>query len=168
MNVLEKELGLKEILGFLPHRDPFVFVDRVLSVDTPAPQSDHFPDHVGCVVTAIKEVRLEEPYFKGHFPGFPIMPGVLIIEALAQAASFSLYPLIRKSGEVASQSPELFLVSVNNCRFRKPVLPGDDLKLQATLKRGKAGLWMFECVASVDDKKVAEAEVMAKLELKKD
>ena len=167
MNVLEKELRHQEILNFLPHRYPFIFVDRVLEVDTPVPQSRDFAEHIGVKVVAVKNVTFNEPYFQGHFPGFPIMPGVFVIEALAQASSFSLYPLVRQEGKKPEVFPELFLVSVNQCRFRKPVHPGDELRLQAILKKGKAGIWAFDCEASVDGKKVAETEIMAKLELKK-
>ena len=128
----------------LPHRYPFLLVDRVIEVEP------------GASLSAIKNVTINEPFFQGHFPGQPIMPGVLILEAMAQATG-----LLSFSGMVdAHKSSMYILVGIDKARFRGQVVPGDQLQLKVTLKRNMRGIGMFECKALVDDKVVAEAEIM--------
>ncbi len=131
-------------MEMLPHRYPFLLVDRVIEVEP------------GASLSAIKNVSINEPFFQGHFPGQPIMPGVLILEAMAQATG-----LLSFSGMVdAHKSSMYILVGIDKARFRGQVVPGDQLQLKVTLKRNMRGIGMFECKALVDDKVVAEAEIM--------
>lgn len=137
------ELGIEQILELIPHRYPFLLVDRVLELS----ETD---------IVAEKLVSANEPYFEGHFPGRPIMPGVLIIEALAQAAAIGV-----KKNEVASRKRGVVLAGVNKARFRKPVLPGSILTLHVTIRRRRGDLFVLQGVARVDSETVAEAEFMA-------
>jgi len=131
-------------MELLPHRYPFLLVDRVTDVEP------------GVSLSAIKNVTINEPFFQGHFPGKPIMPGVLILEAMAQATG-----LLAFSGLIDPSESRLYiLVGIDKARFRGQVLPGDQLKLQVSLKRNMRGIGMFECKALVDDEVVAEAEMM--------
>lgn len=133
-----------ELRKLLPHRYPFLLVDQVLEVE---------PDKS---ITAVKNVTCNEPFFNGHFPGYPVMPGVLIVEALAQTAGV----LILKSKDYDPQRDLFFLAGVNNARFKRPVVPGDRLTLHATITRNKLDLWKFDCVAKVDNEVVCSAEIM--------
>jgi 3-hydroxyacyl-[acyl-carrier-protein] dehydratase len=131
-------------MELLPHRYPFLLVDRVVEVEP------------GVSLSAIKNVSINEPFFQGHFPGKPIMPGVLILEALAQATG-----LLAFSGLIEPSESKLYiLVGIDKARFRGQVLPGDQLKLQVILKRNMRGIGMFDCKALVDDEVVAEAQMM--------
>ncbi len=138
-------LDVEAILERLPHRFPFLLVDRVLSVKA------------GESIVALKNVTLNEAHFAGHFPGFAVMPGVLIIEALAQAGGV----LAWESATAKEQNVHiLYLVGIDNARLRLPVRPGDQLILNAELKLHRRGLWRFDCRAEVDGKVVAEAEIL--------
>lgn len=138
-------LDINEIQGILPHRYPFLLVDRIVEMD---------PERI----VGIKNVTLNEPFFGGHFPGFPVMPGVLIVEAMAQAAGV----LVLKS--IADRDKKLvLLVAIENARFRKPVVPGDTLRLEMTVLKRKASVAKMAGRATVDGQVVAEAEVMCKL-----
>ena len=131
-------------MGLLPHRYPFLLVDRVTAVEP------------GVSLSAIKNVTINEPFFQGHFPGKPIMPGVLILEAMAQATG-----LLAFSGLIEANESRLYiLVGIDKARFRGQVLPGDQLKLQVSLKRNMRGIGMFDCQALVDGEVVAEAQMM--------
>ena len=131
-------------MELLPHRYPFLLVDRVTNVEP------------GASLSAIKNVTVNEPFFQGHFPGEPIMPGVLILEAMAQATG-----LLAFSGMVDAHKSSLYmLVGIDKARFRGQVLPGDQLQLEILLKRTMRGIGMFDCKALVDGKVVAEAEMM--------
>jgi 3-hydroxyacyl-[acyl-carrier-protein] dehydratase len=131
-------------MELLPHRYPFLLVDRVTAVKP------------GASLSAIKNVTVNEPFFQGHFPGQPIMPGVLILEAMAQATG-----LLAFSGLIDAHKSSLYmLVGIDKARFRGQVLPGDQLQLEITLKRTMRGIGMFDCQALVDGKVVAEAEMM--------
>jgi 3-hydroxyacyl-[acyl-carrier-protein] dehydratase len=128
----------------LPHRYPFLLVDRVVEFES------------GVSLSAIKNVTINEPFFQGHFPGKPIMPGVLILEAMAQATG-----LLAFSGLIDPSESKLYiLVGIDKARFRGQVLPGDQLKLQVSLKRNMRGIGMFDCKALVNDEVVAEAQMM--------
>ena len=135
---------VEKIMELLPHRYPFLLVDRVVEVDP------------GVSLSAIKNVTINESFFQGHFPGKPIMPGVLILEAMAQATG-----LLAFSGLIDPSESKLYiLVGIDKARFRGQVLPGDQLKLQVILKRNMRGIGMFDCKALVDDEIVAEAQMM--------
>ena len=134
---------VEKIMELLPHRYPFLLVDRVIEIEP------------GVGLSAIKNVTVNEPFFQGHFPGQPIMPGVLILEAMAQATG-----LLAFSGLIDTNAKLYMLVGIDKARFRGQVVPGDQLKLQVTLKRNVRGIGMFECKALVDDEVVAEAQMM--------
>ncbi len=138
-------MGIEEILKYLPHRDPFLLVDRVLEVVP------------GESIRALKNVSVSEPFFRGHFPGHPVMPGVLIVESLAQVAAVLTFVTegIKPQGTVFP-----YFVGIDKARFRKPVLPGDQLILEARLLRQSYRIWKFAARALVDDQVVTEAELM--------
>ena len=135
---------INKIMELLPHRYPFLLVDRVVDMED------------GTSLTAIKNVTVNEPFFQGHFPGEPIMPGVLILEAMAQATGLLAFTsLIEPNG-----SSLYMLVGIDKARFRGQVVPGDQLQLKISLKRNMRGIGMFACEARVDGEIVAEAEMM--------
>ncbi len=139
------EMSIHEILKFLPHRYPLLLVDRVTECN------------VGESILAIKNVSYNEPFFQGHFPGVPVMPGVLILEALAQASG--LLALSNPDWRPDDDSLYLF-VGIDNARFKRQVGPGDQLILDVKLKRHKRGYGIFDAIASVDDEVAASAELM--------
>jgi len=141
-------IDIREIQNTLPHRYPFLLVDRILELDK------------GTRAVGIKNVTVNEPFFMGHFPGNPIMPGVLIIEALAQLAGLLAF----LSGV---QGDAVYFMSIEKAKFRKPVVPGDQLRLEITTLHQRATVWKFSGNARVDEKIVAEAEFTAMV-LKKD
>src|ERR1700719_3537249 len=128
------QLDMQAILERLPHRYPFLLVDRVLEL------------HPGESIRALKNVTYNEPFFPGHFPGRPVMPGVMIIEALAQAAGILCFIT---AGVTPDDQTRFYFVGIDKARFRKPVLPGDQLVLKATVQRALKGIWKFETVALV-------------------
>jgi 3-hydroxyacyl-[acyl-carrier-protein] dehydratase len=138
------QLTVQEIMTFLPHRYPFLLVDRI---------SDFVK---GEKIVGVKNVTINEPFFQGHFPGHPIMPGVLIIEAMAQVGGIYAH----LAGEVEGDKVPYF-VGIDQARFRKPVLPGDVLRLELTLTGLRRGIYTFAGKGYVDDKLVAEAELKA-------
>lgn len=138
-------LEIADIKLLLPHRYPFLLVDRVVDL-----QIDHS-------ISGYKNVTINEPFFTGHFPEQPVMPGVLIIEALAQLCGVLGFKTLEKS---AGEGWVCLLVGVNKTRFRRPVVPGDRLDLSATKLSVKRGIWVFETVARVDNKVAAQAELM--------
>ncbi|MFO1319841.1 MAG: 3-hydroxyacyl-ACP dehydratase FabZ [Burkholderiales bacterium] len=138
-------MDIHQILQSLPHRYPFLLVDRVLECSA------------GESITALKNVTINEPFFAGHFPHYKVMPGVLIIEALAQAAAILSYKTL---GEKADEDSVYFFVGIDAARFKKPVTAGDQLILKARLARQIRGIWKFEATAEVDGTVVAEAELM--------
>ncbi|MBN2680581.1 3-hydroxyacyl-ACP dehydratase FabZ [Acidithiobacillus montserratensis] len=141
------ELNIQDIMKRLPHRYPFLLVDRVLDVQ------------VGKSLRAIKNVTMNEPFFQGHFPAMPVMPGVLIIESLAQAAALLAFVSEDKFGENAA----VYFAGIDKARFRKPVTPGDRLELLANVSRRRSGMWQMETQALVDGTEVASALLMATL-----
>ncbi len=137
---------IQRILQVLPHRYPFLLIDRIVEID-----GDNS-------AIGIKNVTINEPHFTGHFPGKPIMPGVLIIESMAQTAG-ALALLSRES-----HTPALvYFMSIENAKFRKPVVPGDQMRIHVQKTKRRGGLMKYSCVAMVDGQKVAEAEVTAML-----
>jgi 3-hydroxyacyl-[acyl-carrier-protein] dehydratase len=138
-------MDIHEIRSLLPHRFPFLLVDRVLE----CVPGEH--------LTAIKNVTINEPFFPGHFPTRPVMPGVLVLEALAQATgllAMQSEPDLRVEGSL------YYLVGIDNARFKRPVEPGDQLVLKARVLKRKREIWVFDTEASVDGKLVASAEIM--------
>jgi 3-hydroxyacyl-[acyl-carrier-protein] dehydratase len=160
----EFRLSIERIQEFLPHRAPFLLVDRVLEIHPTGDLNDLSSNNkTGTRVVAIKNVTFNEGFFQGHFPGFAIMPGVLITETMAQTASFSLYPYMYRELEKYRGKFQCILVGVESARFRKPVVPGDTLRIESTVSKTRGKLWAFSCQATVDGQKVAEAEILANL-----
>lgn len=139
-------MDITEIREYLPHRYPFLLVDRVVSLDLDAKQ-----------ISAYKNVTINEPFFNGHFPQHPIMPGVLIIEAMAQAAGILGFKMMDVK---PSDGVLYFFVGSDKLRFRQPVKPGDKLELQASFLSAKRSIWKFACKATVDGKEVCAAEII--------
>ena len=139
------EMNINDVKNFLPHRYPFLLIDRVLDFT------------VGKNLTAIKNVSFNEPHFIGHFPDQPIMPGVLIIEALAQATGILAF----KSEVGKPLTGQIYmLVGVDKVRFKKSVEPGDQLKLYAEVVKVRRGVWKFDCKATVEEQLVTSAEII--------
>jgi 3-hydroxyacyl-[acyl-carrier-protein] dehydratase len=138
-------MDIHEILEHLPHRYPFVLVDRVLSLE------------LGKEIVAVKNVSVNEPYFPGHFPYHPVMPGVLIVEAMAQAAALLSF---KTMGTKPSSDSVYYFAGIDNARFKKPVSPGDQIILHVKIDRILKGIWKYNAVAKVDDEVVAEASMM--------
>lgn len=138
------ELDISKVMELLPHRFPFLLVDRVVRIEQ------------GKSLSAIKNVTINEPFFQGHFPNQPIMPGVLILEAMAQATGLLAFS---DMGD-AHKSKLYMLVGIDKSRFRGQVVPGDQLVLDISLKRNMRGIGMYQCKALVDGEVVAEAEMM--------
>ena len=141
-------MDIRQILEYLPHRYPFLLVDKVLSCEP------------GKRIVAIKNVTINEPFFAGHFPRHPVMPGVLIIEALAQAAAILTF---KTHGHMADANSVYYFVGIDNARFKKPVMPGDTLELNVEMKRFTRGIWWFAAHARVAEHLAAEAELMCTL-----
>ncbi len=160
-------LNIDQVRAFLPHRAPFLLIDRVLEIQ---PLGDlrvihGSADKVGTRVVALKNVTYNEPVFQGHFPDYSIFPGVLIIEAMAQTASFSLYPFLPIE---RAKDFQCILVGVDGARFRRPVIPGDTLRIESVLTKCRGKLWAFNVEVAVDGQKAAEAEILANLLLRED
>jgi 3-hydroxyacyl-[acyl-carrier-protein] dehydratase len=142
-------MDINEIIGLLPHRYPFLLIDRVLSME---------PDKS---IVALKNVTINEPFFPGHYPHHPVMPGVLIIEAMAQASALLSFKSMKaKPSENPNEKSVYYFAGIDGARFRQPVGPGDQLIIKASLIRSMRGLYKFSATAEVDGKLVAEAELM--------
>lgn len=158
------ELNSKQVSEFLPHRAPFLFVDKILSITGAHPMDDEDPKHkLGIKVVGIKNVSINEPFFPGHFPETPVMPGVLIIETMAQVSSFSMYPRTIKRTAEGQDKFQCVLVGVEGARFRVPVVPGDVLRIETEVTSCRRFLWGFSCKGYVGEKLVAEADLLANL-----
>ena len=144
-------MDIKAVMAQLPHRYPMLLVDRV---------TECVP---GKRIRAIKNVTANEPYFPGHFPQRPVMPGVMILEALAQAAGILAF---KTAGVVPDEKTRFYFVGIDHARFRRPVEPGDQLVLKATLERAIRGIWKFSTIAEVDGEEVASATMMVAPEVK--
>jgi 3-hydroxyacyl-[acyl-carrier-protein] dehydratase len=138
-------MDIHEVLEYLPHRYPFLLVDRVLE----------------CVpgerIVALKNVTINEPFFQGHFPNHPVMPGVMIVEALAQVSAILSFKTL---GSKPDPNSVYYFVGIDGMRFKRPVTPGDQLRLEARLERHIRSVWKFSAQASVDGQVVAEGELM--------
>ena len=151
MTEITKSADIQLIQRIIPHRYPFLLVDKVNEIVS-------LKSAVG-----IKNVTINEPFFQGHFPGAPIMPGVKIVEALAQTSAV----MVGVSLGLADKNLLIYFMGIDNCRFRRKVIPGDTLELKVNVLRGKIGskVWKFSGAASVDDEIAAEAEFTAMMEL---
>ena len=138
-------MDVKEIREYLPHRYPFLLVDRVTELN------------LGDSIVAYKNVTVNEHFFNGHFPDHPVMPGVLVIEAMAQAAGILGFKTMDKTPQDGSI---YYFVGSDKLRFKRPVVPGDKLQLNASIVSEKRGIWKFDCRASVDGKLVASATIL--------
>jgi 3-hydroxyacyl-[acyl-carrier-protein] dehydratase len=142
-----KTVDIQRILKLLPHRYPFLLIDKLINVQG---------EEQG---TAIKNVTMNEPFFQGHFPGRPVMPGVLLVEAMAQAAG----AIVLENLGDNDAGKLVFFMSIDKCRFRKPVGPGDQVHFHVKLLQKRAPVWKYWAEAHVEGKKVAEAEIGAML-----
>jgi 3-hydroxyacyl-[acyl-carrier-protein] dehydratase len=139
------EMDIHEVLAHLPQRYPLLMVDRVLECEP------------GKRIVALKNVSANEPYFPGHFPNRPVMPGVLILEAMAQAAGILVF---RSLGTKPDENSVYYYAGIDNARFKRPVQPGDQLKVEVVIQGSKRGIWKFGCAARVGDVLVAEADIL--------
>ncbi|BDA84705.1 3-hydroxyacyl-[acyl-carrier-protein] dehydratase FabZ [Aureimonas sp. SA4125] len=141
-----ESVDILQILELLPHRYPFLMVDRIVGIDA------------DLKAIGIKNVTMNEPHFLGHFPGAPVMPGVLIIEGMAQTAGAICTMAMGKG------TPQLvYFMTIDNAKFRRPVVPGDRLEYHVVQTKKRGNIWKFDCIAKVDGVKVAEASVSAML-----
>ncbi|MDC9720376.1 MAG: 3-hydroxyacyl-ACP dehydratase FabZ [Gammaproteobacteria bacterium] len=138
-------MDVKEIREYLPHRYPFLLVDRVTELN------------LGESIVAYKNVTVNEPFFNGHFPDHPVMPGVLIIEAMAQAAGILGFKTMDKTPQDGSI---YYFVGSDKLRFKRPVVPGDRLQLEASIVSEKRGIWKFDCRATVDGQLAASSTIL--------
>jgi 3-hydroxyacyl-[acyl-carrier-protein] dehydratase len=138
-------MDIHQILKKLPHRYPILLIDRVLEIEK------------GVRIKALKNVTINEPYFMGHFPHRPVMPGVLMVEALAQAAALLSFESL---GEEPGEDTVVYFVGIDGARFKRPVEPGDQLILEASIERVKAGIYKYKARASVNGATAVEAELM--------
>jgi 3-hydroxyacyl-[acyl-carrier-protein] dehydratase len=138
-------MDIHEILDHLPHRYPFVMIDRVISME------------LGKEIIALKNVSINEPFFPGHFPHHPVMPGVLIVEAMAQAAAILSF---KTMGKKPTDDSVYYFAGIDSARFKKPVSPGDQIILNVKIDRVLKGIWKYSGIATVDGVVVAEASMM--------
>ncbi len=145
------QADIQMIQRIIPHRYPFLLVDKVIDINGTE------------TAVGIKNVTMNEPHFQGHFPGLPIMPGVTIVEAMAQTAAV----MVGVTLEMADKEMKVYFMAIDKCKFRRKVVPGDVLRMELTTLRGKAGgkVWKFSGVASVDGEMAAEAEFTAMMDL---
>lgn len=138
-------MDIHKILQKLPHRYPFLLVDRVLEVEK------------NVRIRALKNVTINEPFFQGHFPTRPVMPGVLMLEALAQTAALLAF---ETQGEGVDENSVYYFVGIDGARFKRPVEPGDQLEMEVTIERAKAGIFKFKGITRVDGEVACEADLM--------
>ena len=142
---METQMDIHEILKYLPHRYPFLLVDRVLSIE---PNKS---------IVAMKNVTINEPFFPGHYPHYPVMPGVLIVEAMAQAAALLSF---KSMGSTPDEKSVYYFAGIDGARFKRPVSPGDQMIIKVSLMRSMRGLYKFSATVEVDGLLAAEAELM--------
>lgn len=140
-------MDIKEIQRILPHRYPFLLVDRIIEID------------LGKRIVGIKNVSVNEPFFQGHFPGYPVMPGVLIIEAMAQVGGVLAFKSVEEKMDISGKL--VYFAGIDKAKFRKPVFPGDQIRFELEVIHVKEPYWKLKGLALVDGKKVCEAELMA-------
>jgi 3-hydroxyacyl-[acyl-carrier-protein] dehydratase len=140
-----KTVELERIMEMIPHRSPFLFIDRVVDIVT------------GESATGVKNVTVNEPFFEGHFPGHPVMPGVLIVECMAQTAAVVVVDALGKGTE----GKLVYFMSVESARFRRPVVPGDTLRIHVRKERSRGAVWKFSAQVKVEEAVVADAAFTA-------
>lgn len=148
---MSTSMDIEAIQAYLPHRYPFLLLDKVLEVEA------------GEFIRAVKNVSINEPFFQGHFPAKPVMPGVLVIEAMAQAAGILGVKSVKKELGLPDEPEKdgiYFFVGIDKARFRATVVPGDQLILEVKVVRARRGIWSFEAKATVNDKVVCDAQIM--------
>jgi 3-hydroxyacyl-[acyl-carrier-protein] dehydratase len=148
MKAQKMTFDIAEILKYLPHRYPFLLIDRVLEME------------LDKRILALKNVTFNEPFFTGHFPHLPVMPGVLVVEAMAQAAGVLSFATM---GRHSDENSVFYFAGIDEARFKRPVVPGDQLKLEVDILRKSRMLWKFRGTATVDGQVVAEAQLMCAL-----
>lgn len=142
------EHSIQQIQEFLPHRYPFLLVDRIKEIDLDAED--------GATIRVLKNVTINEDFFNGHFPGHPIMPGVLTLEAMAQAAGLLGLTML---GDKRKPTTLYYFAGADHVRFKRPIVPGDQICLEARFMNGRRGIWKFDCRALVDNEVVCMAEI---------
>ena len=142
---MTETMDINGVLEHLPHRYPFLLIDRIKAIE------------LGKRIVALKNVTINEPYFQGHFPQRPIMPGVKILEAMAQAAGILVF---RTQGDKPDANSVYYLAGIDKARFKRPVLPGDQLEIEVILERGVRGVWKFSCVARVEGNIACSAQLL--------
>ena len=142
-------MDINEIQRILPHRYPFLLIDRIIEIE------------IGKRIVAIKNVTINEGFFQGHFPGYPVMPGVLIIEAMAQAAAVLAFKSSEKKMDISDKL--IYFTGIDRAKFRKPVIPGDQVRFELEVIQARELYWKLKGTATVDGKKVCESDLMAML-----
>jgi 3-hydroxyacyl-[acyl-carrier-protein] dehydratase len=142
---LKSTISIERIMEMIPHRYPFLMIDRIIDLE------------LGEFAIGLKNVTINEPFFTGHFPGKPVMPGVLIIEAMAQTAAVLVVNTLGKEAE----GKLVYFMSIDEAKFRRPVVPGDCLHVRVDKQQSRRNVWKFACVATVEGVKVAEAVICA-------
>ena len=145
---VDSRMDIHQILDYLPHRYPILLIDRVLELVP------------GVRITALKNVSVNEPFFPGHYPHHPVMPGVLVVEAMAQSAAILSF---KTMGSKPSDDTVYYFVGIDNARFKKPVGPGDQLVLEVTIQAIKRGIWKYSGTAKVDGRVAAQADLICTL-----
>lgn len=145
MSETTKQIDIQRIMNMIPHRYPFLMVDRIIEINP------------GQGAVGVKNVTMNEPQFMGHFPGYPVMPGVLIVEAMAQTAGLVVVDFMG----LESQKKIVYFMTIDNARFRKPVIPGDTMYIHVNKLQSRGTVWKFKGEAKVDDKICAEATFSA-------
>lgn len=154
-----------QVRNYLPHRFPFLFVDRILDMQVPIDDNGQ-PQAVGTKVVGQKSATINEPYFQGHFPEYPITPGVVMVETMAQISAFAVLPWVATDEQLRVTSPfELRLAGVDATRFRKPFVPGDTLIVTVECVKQRGPIWAFKCKGVIEGAIVVESEIMASVVL---
>lgn len=157
-------LDINQIRAFLPHRYPFLLVDRILEIQNPSHSWEFSPQNfIGTKVLALKNFTYNEPYMLGHFPEYTLVPGVLLLESMAQAASFAIYPFMLSTLKQFVEQTRVVLLGLHDASFKRAVIPGDTLRIEAQVTKYKMKIWYFQCQCHVDGQKAAEAEILLRV-----
>jgi beta-hydroxyacyl-ACP dehydratase FabZ len=155
----------QQVQSYLPHRYPFLFVDKILSLEVPVGAGGKLVE-LGTKVRGQKNATINEPYFTGHFPGMPITPGVVLIETMAQVASFGVLPWVEVDSTLHPLKRfDLRLAGVDSTRFRRPFVPGDSMIVTCEVIKHRGPIWGFRCSGEVDGNLVMECEILASVTL---
>lgn len=159
-------LDKEQVINFLPHRDPFLFIDSIKEIDTSQCEASEIrqpKDLIGARVVAVFEIREDLEILKGHFPGNPILPGVIQVEMMAQASAFLSVPLV--GTDISKSNVETLLLGVDKSKFRKPLVPGMKLEIQASLTKVRGLIASYDGLITCDGVKLSEATLMAKIDI---